>query len=165
MSDKPADNAGCACNRDPFADLPPEMRPSSNPMRGLRKTTCPVCGLAYWTNRDVDLCNDCEKKAARSAPASQNQTQSGGNVKMLTIKVLGPGCANCVKVAQVAQQAVDALGVEAYIEKVTDHAEIHKYPILATPGLVINEKLVCAGRIPSLAEVTSWLADAAMQES
>ncbi len=79
---------------------------------------------------------------------------------MLSIKVLGPGCVNCVKVAQLAQQAVNTLNVKAHIEKVTDFAEIKKYPILATPGLVINEKVVCAGRIPTPAEVTTWVTNA-----
>ena len=79
---------------------------------------------------------------------------------MLSIKVLGPGCANCVKVAQLAQQAVAALGVEAQIEKVTEFPEIQKYRLLATPGLVINEKVVCAGRIPTAAEVTTWVTNA-----
>ena len=79
---------------------------------------------------------------------------------MLSIKVLGPGCANCVKVAQLAQQAVRTLGVEAEVEKITEIQEITKYRLLATPGLVINEKVVCAGRIPSPAEVTTWLTNA-----
>lgn len=79
---------------------------------------------------------------------------------MLSIKVLGPGCANCVKVAQLAQQAVSTLGVDAQIEKVTDIPEITRYRILATPGLVINEKVVCAGRIPTAAEVTTWVTNA-----
>jgi small redox-active disulfide protein 2 len=82
---------------------------------------------------------------------------------MLTIKVLGSGCENCKKVEATARKAVAAMGLEAQVMKVTDHAEIHKYPILATPGLVINEKLVCAGRIPSQAEVTTWLANAEME--
>lgn len=81
---------------------------------------------------------------------------------MLTIKVLGPGCENCKKVESVARQATANMGMEANFVKVTDWAEIKKYPILATPGLVINEKLVCGGRIPNEAEVSSWLADAMM---
>jgi small redox-active disulfide protein 2 len=79
---------------------------------------------------------------------------------MLSIKVLGPGCANCVEVAQIAQQAVNILSAEAQVEKVTEIPEIQKYRILATPGLVINEKVVCAGRIPTVAEVTTWVANA-----
>lgn len=76
---------------------------------------------------------------------------------MLVVKVLGSGCANCKKVEQVARQALEALDVEASIVKVTDFAQIMQYPIMATPGLVINEQVVCAGRIPSEAEVTAWL--------
>jgi small redox-active disulfide protein 2 len=79
---------------------------------------------------------------------------------MLTIKVLGPGCANCKNVEAVVREALAKLGVDAQVEKVTDRADIMKYAILATPGLVINEKVVCAGRIPTEAEVTTWLVDA-----
>ncbi len=83
---------------------------------------------------------------------------------MLVIKVLGPGCDNCKKVDAVAHQAVANFGLEAQFEKITSYDEIKKYPLLSTPGLVINEKLVCAGRIPTVAEVTTWLADAEMQQ-
>ena len=79
---------------------------------------------------------------------------------MLMIKVLGSGCENCKKVEAVARKAVLSLGIEAEVVKVTDWTDIKKYPILSTPGLVINEKLVCGGRIPTEAEVTTWLADA-----
>ncbi len=84
---------------------------------------------------------------------------------MITIKVLGSGCDDCKKVEAVARQAVSGMGFETDIIKVEDYAEIMKYPILSTPGLVINEKLVCAGRIPTVAEVTTWLTDATMQEA
>ncbi len=76
---------------------------------------------------------------------------------MTIIKVLGSGCNNCVRLAANAHEAVDRLGIEATIEKVTDYAQIHSYPILATPGLVINEKLVSAGRIPTVDEIVGWL--------
>jgi small redox-active disulfide protein 2 len=79
---------------------------------------------------------------------------------MLTIKVLGPGCANCQQVEQIAKQVVATLSVDATIQKVTEREEMMAYPILATPGLVVNEKLVCAGRIPSEAEVTTWITNA-----
>ena len=79
---------------------------------------------------------------------------------MLSIKVLGPGCSNCAKVEQIAHQAVATLGLEAKIEKVTDRGMWQKYGLLSTPGLVVNEKLVCGGRIPNQAEVTTWLTSA-----
>jgi small redox-active disulfide protein 2 len=79
---------------------------------------------------------------------------------MLTIKVLGSGCPNCKKVEAIAKQAVEMMGVEATVVKVTDYNDIMAYNILSTPGLVINEKVVCAGRIPTPTEVTTWLANA-----
>jgi len=79
---------------------------------------------------------------------------------MLTIKVLGSGYANCKKVEEIARQAVANMGVEAEVIKVTETPDIMQYDILSTPGLVINEKLVSTGKIPSEAQVMSWLADA-----
>ena len=79
---------------------------------------------------------------------------------MLSIKLLGPGCANCQKVEAAAKSAVASMGVEAEIVKVTDYGQIMSYNLLSTPGLVINEKLVAAGRIPKDAEVMTWIADA-----
>ncbi len=83
---------------------------------------------------------------------------------MLTIKILGTGCPNCKKVEAIARQAADGMGIEAEFVKVTDMRQIMEYPILSTPGLVINEQVVSSGRIPSEAEVTTWLADALQKE-
>ena len=83
---------------------------------------------------------------------------------MLTIKVLGSGCQNCQNLASNAQRAINNLAIEAKVEKVTDHAEIMKYKILATPGLVINEKVVSAGRVPNEAEIVTFLTNALVAE-
>jgi small redox-active disulfide protein 2 len=79
---------------------------------------------------------------------------------MLTIKVLGSGCANCKRVEQIARKVLTEMSLEAEVIKVTDYGDIMAYNILSTPGLVVNEKVVCAGRIPAKSEVTTWLADA-----
>ena len=76
---------------------------------------------------------------------------------MLNIKVLGPGCANCKKLEEIAREAVAAVGVGAEITKVTDMQQIIAYDVLKTPGLVINEKLVSSGRIPTPASVAEWI--------
>jgi small redox-active disulfide protein 2 len=79
---------------------------------------------------------------------------------MLTIKVLGSGCANCKRLEQIAHKVVSEMGIEAEVIKVTEYPEIMTYNIMSTPGLVINEKVVSTGRIPTAAEVTTWLANA-----
>lgn len=79
---------------------------------------------------------------------------------MLTIKVLGSGCANCKKLEAITRQSVSTLGIEAVVIKVTEYPEIMKYNILSTPGLVINEKVVSSGRIPSEAEITTFITSA-----
>jgi small redox-active disulfide protein 2 len=77
---------------------------------------------------------------------------------MLTVKILGSGCANCKKLEAVARDAATAAGLEAEFVKVTDMKAIMAFDLMATPGLVVNEKLVSSGRIPTQAEIRQWLA-------
>jgi small redox-active disulfide protein 2 len=79
---------------------------------------------------------------------------------MLTIKVLGIGCENCKKVEANTMDALAELNVDADVIHVTDQAGIHAYPILGTPGLVINEKVVSAGRIPTKDEIKQFIIQA-----
>ncbi len=83
----------------------------------------------------------------------------------MDIKLLGPGCPNCQRLERIVREAILEMGVEATISKVTDMRQIMAYDIVGTPGLVINGKVVSSGRIPTKAEVTTWLANAAMAES
>lgn len=75
----------------------------------------------------------------------------------MNVKVLGSGCPNCKRLEQVTREAMRELGLDDQVEKVTNFADIVKYPILATPALVIDEKVVCFGRVPSKDEVKGWL--------
>ncbi len=82
----------------------------------------------------------------------------------MNIKILGPGCARCHQLKKTTREVVKELGVDASIEEVKDMMKIVQYPILTTPGLVINEELVCAGRVPTKAELALLIADALTKE-
>ena len=75
----------------------------------------------------------------------------------MNIKILGPGCANCVNLEKATRQAVAELGLEATIEKVTDYADIAGYGIMRTPGLVVDEQVLLSGRVPTARQVKELL--------
>jgi small redox-active disulfide protein 2 len=83
----------------------------------------------------------------------------------MNIKVLGTGCAKCQALEKVTQEAIRELGLKVEIDHVKDIKKIMQYPILATPGLVIDEKLVCSGRVPSKADVTRYITTALAKEA
>ncbi len=76
---------------------------------------------------------------------------------MRVIEVLGSGCPNCKRVEANAREAITMAGVEAEIVKVTDYQQIAAHGVMSTPGLVIDGKVVSAGRIPSAGDITEWL--------
>ncbi|MGQ9816150.1 MAG: thioredoxin family protein [Candidatus Roseilinea sp.] len=78
----------------------------------------------------------------------------------MEIKILGSGCAKCKKLEQLAREAINELGVQANVTHVTDMNAIMAYPILSTPGLVINEQLKTSGRLPRKEEIVVWLKEA-----
>lgn len=82
----------------------------------------------------------------------------------MEIKVLGPGCGNCKRLYSEAEKAISQLGIPGTLTKVEKIEEIVAYKIMATPALVINGEVKSAGRIPGVAEITTWLATAAMKE-
>lgn len=75
----------------------------------------------------------------------------------MLIKILGSGCAKCQRLEQLAREAAAELGVDAQFEHVREMSEIMAYPIMTTPALVIDEKVMVSGRLPSRDEIAGWL--------
>jgi small redox-active disulfide protein 2 len=83
---------------------------------------------------------------------------------MVKIQVLGPGCANCQRLETLARQAVAGLGIEAEVDEVTDMRQIMTRGVMTTPGLVVNDKVVSTGRVPSASEVMTLIANVLAEE-
>jgi small redox-active disulfide protein 2 len=79
----------------------------------------------------------------------------------MEIKVLGPGCPKCGEVEKRVKNILVELSIAADVEKITDIKTMMSYGILGTPGLVINGKVKCAGRIPRPEEIKAWIQEAA----
>ena len=75
----------------------------------------------------------------------------------MEIRILGKGCRQCQRLEELARQAVTEAGVEATISHVRDMNEIMAYDVLSTPGLVIDEVVKSAGRIPRKEEIVEWI--------
>jgi len=77
---------------------------------------------------------------------------------MKTIKILGTGCPKCKRTTEVVRQAVEELSLaDVSVEKVEDIMKIMEYDIMSTPAIVIDEKVVIKGRVPSRGEVIDLL--------
>ena len=78
----------------------------------------------------------------------------------MKIKILGTGCAKCHQLEQSVKEVLKEMQVEASVEDVRDIKKILEYPILMTPGLVIDEKLVLSGKVPDKKELSRYISDA-----
>ncbi len=77
----------------------------------------------------------------------------------MEIKILGPGCANCHKMEEMARAALQELGIEAAVEHIFDVQEISKYT-MTTPGLMVNGKLKCSGKpLPGIERVKALISE------
>jgi len=77
---------------------------------------------------------------------------------MLTVKILGSGCPACRRLEAETRAALDAAQPEVAYEivKVTDYMDIISYGVMSTPALVINDRVVSAGRIPKAEQIVYW---------
>ncbi len=75
----------------------------------------------------------------------------------MIIKILGPGCNKCKNLERATREALDQLELDATVEKVEDYATIVGYGVMATPGLVVDDKVLVSGRVPKPAEIKRLL--------
>ena len=79
---------------------------------------------------------------------------------MIDIKVLGSGCPNCKKLEALCQEVVTENSLEANIDKITDLNKFADYGVMMTPGLIVNDKILSQGKIPTKSTLEHWIKEA-----
>lgn len=81
----------------------------------------------------------------------------------MQVQVLGTGCSKCKKLFENATAAIQQSGVEAELLKIEDLGEIMKFKVMSTPALAVDGKVRCAGRVPEVREIVTWLTEMASE--
>ena len=75
----------------------------------------------------------------------------------MEIKVLGPGCAKCMKTEKLVKEVIKEIGVEASVEKVTDMMQIASYGVFGTPSVIVDGNVKCTGKVPKKEDIKAWI--------
>lgn len=80
-------------------------------------------------------------------------------IKHMIINILGTGCPNCVKLEKNTKKAIEELNIEGVVDKITDIEAIMGYGVMSTPALVVDNKVICSGRVPDVEEIKTMLTE------
>jgi len=108
---------------------------------GKKSGCCCDMEIEEVNNNEQSCC--CRSSCSTEEKIEKMETTDG----KLNIKILGSGCKNCITLAENTKSALDQMGIDASIDKVTDMTEIAGYGIMSTPGLVVNGKVVSFGKV------------------
>ena len=104
-------------------------------------------------SKKTDCCCGCGTSCSTEETPEKEASGEG----KLSIKVLGPGCKNCITLEENTKEAVKQMGLDANIDKITDLAQIAGYGVMSTPGLVVNGKVVSFGKVLKPADIIKIL--------
>lgn len=110
---------------------------------GVQKSSC-CCGVEIEEIKDDEPSCCCGSTCSTDEKTTEGAEGKDGR---LNIKILGPGCKNCVALEKNTKSAVEQMGLDVHIEKITDMAAIAGYGVMSTPGLVVNRKVVSFGKV------------------
>lgn len=115
----------------------------------------PYCSIGSVKETECDCGGACNPNVASEGPvAPASSTVDDGKT---VIKVVGTGCAKCNKLTENTTQAGFELGIDVELIKITDMMEIAATGVMQTPGLIVDDKIVVTGRVPSIEELKALL--------